>query len=198
MQMDSTIFTSPRARRMLRPMSLRLLRWAGWRVDGCLPPEASKCVVVGAPHTSNWDLPIGLLAAFALDLNVRWLGKCQLFRPPIGGLMRWLGGIPVDRSRSHQLVANVATDLAQWPHDLQLIVTPEGTRSKVTQWKTGFYFIAQQADLPIVLGYLDYGRKVAGLGPVLRASGDLDADLARIKAFYAPMRGKRSELFYVG
>ncbi len=150
---------------------------------------------IAAPHTSNWDLPYTLMCAFALQLHIRWMGKASIFRFPFGALMRWLGGIPVDRSKANNLVAASAEAIRDAQGPLQLVVPPEGTRGRTRHWKTGFYFIAQQAGVPIVLAYMDYARKVAGIGPVFTPTGNVEADLAQIKQFYAPIRGRRPDAF---
>jgi len=196
--MHRTIFTTPLVNSALRGLSLALLKLAGWRVEGTLPPQASKCVVIAAPHTSNWDLPYTLMCAFVLRLNIYWMGKAQIFRPPFGPVMRWLGGIAVRREQSNNLVAASAAALVAADGPVQLIVPPEGTRAKVRQWKTGFYYIAVTAKLPILLAYMDYADKRAGLGPLFHPSGDIERDLAAIKAFYAPFRGKNARQFDAG
>lgn len=196
--MQRTIFTTPIVNALFRWLSVAYLRLAGWKVLGSLPPEASRSVFIAAPHTSNWDLPYTLMVAFVLRLNVHWMGKASIFRFPFGRLMRWLGGIAVDRSKSNNLVAASASAITQATGALQLIVPPEGTRSKVRYWKTGFYHIAQTAQVPIVMAYMDYTRKISGLGPVFYPTGDLEADMRTIKAFYAPFKGKNSEQFEAG
>jgi len=135
------------------------------------------------------------MTAFVLRLNPYWMGKASIFRAPFGPLMRWLGGIPVDRSQANNLVAASAAALQAAQGPVQLIVPPEGTRSRVRVWKTGFYYIAQGAGLPIQLAFMDYTHKRAGLGPLFTPSGDIDHDMAAIKAYYAPLRGKRAQLF---
>ena len=193
--MHHTIFDTPLVNTFLRGVSLTVLRVTGWRVEGTLPSHATKSVLIAAPHTSNWDLPYTLMLAFVLRLRVYWMGKQSLFRAPFGGVMRWLGGIPVNREQSSNLVASSAQAMRSAKGAMQLIVPPEGTRGKTRHWKTGFYFIAQQAGVPIVLAFVDYGRKVGGLGPVFEPTGDLDADMATIKAFYAPIKGKNADQF---
>lgn len=188
--MHHTLFDTPVVLALLRGLSRGLLRLRGWQVLGSLPPEAAKCVMIGAPHTSNWDLPYTLMIAFCLQLRIRWLGKASLFRGPFGPVMRWLGGIPVDRSKSNNAVATAAATIAAAQGPLQLVIAPEGTRGKAGEWKTGFYFIAQQARVPIVLAYIDYPRKVGGLGPMYMPTGDLEQDLVEIKRFYAGIRGR--------
>jgi 1-acyl-sn-glycerol-3-phosphate acyltransferase len=196
--MHRTIFTTPGVNTALRVLSLAVLKLAGWRVEGSLPPQAAKCVVIAAPHTSNWDLPYTLMCAFALQLNIYWMGKASIFRPPFGALMRWLGGMAVRREQSNNLVAASAAALLAADGPVQLIVPPEGTRAKVRQWKTGFYYIAVTARLPILLAYMDYSDKRAGLGPLFYPSGDIERDMAEIKAFYAPFRGKNARQFDAG
>ena len=193
--MQHTIFDMPLLKPVLRLLSVAGLKLAGWRIEGSLPPQGLKCVLIAAPHTSNWDLPYTLMSAFALRLNIRWMGKASIFAPPFGGLMRWLGGIAVRREQSNQLVAASVAALREVPGPLQLVMAPEGTRGKTRQWRTGFYHIAQGAGLPIVLSYLDYGQRRVGIGPVIQPSGDVDGDLAAIKAFYAPMRGRNAQQF---
>lgn len=193
--MHHTIFDTPVVNTLLRAFSRFTLRITGWKIEGALPTHAAKSVLIAAPHTSNWDLPYTLMLAFSLRLRVYWMGKHSLFKAPFGGVMRWLGGIPVNREQSGNLVATSAQAMREADGPMQLIVPPEGTRGKTRHWKTGFYFIAQQAGVPIVLAFVDYGRKVGGLGPVFEPTGDLDSDMARIKAFYAPIQGKNPKQF---
>ena len=193
--MHHTLFDTPVVRTVLRAGSLAFLRINGWTVEGSLPPEATKSVLIAAPHTSNWDLPYTLMVAFALRLNIYWMGKSSLFRWPFGPVMRWLGGIAVDREKSSNLVAASAEAIVNADGPVQLVVPPEGTRGKTRHWKTGFYFIALQARVPIVLAYMDYERKVSGLGPVFKPTGNVDADMAEIKRFYAPIKGRRADQF---
>jgi 1-acyl-sn-glycerol-3-phosphate acyltransferase len=196
--MHRTIFSTPVVNTVLRAFSLAFLRTTGWTIEGALPPDAAKCVLIAAPHTSNWDLPYTLMVAFTLRLNIYWMGKQSLFRPPFGAIMRWLGGIAVDRGRSTNLVTASAQAIQAADGPLQLVVPPEGTRGRTRHWKTGFYFIALQARVPIVMAYMDYERKLSGLGPVFTPSGDVERDLAEIKRFYAPFKGKRADSFTAG
>lgn len=193
--MHRTIFTTPGINTLFRGLSLAFLKLAGWRIEGALPSEARKSVLIAAPHTSNWDLPYTLMVAFALRLTPYWMGKHSLFKAPFGGLMRWLGGIPVDRNQANNLVEASAQAIREANGPLQLIVPPEGTRSKTRYWKTGFYYIAQSAQVPIVMAFMDYGRKRSGLGPVFVPTGDAAADLAAIQAFYKPFKGKNADQF---
>ncbi len=193
--MQRTIFNTPVVNSLLRGASVGMLRLLGWRVEGALAPGAGKCVLIAAPHTSNWDLPFTLMVAFALRLNVVWMGKASIFRAPFGPVMRWLGGIAVRREQSNDLVAASAAALRAAEGPVQLIVPPEGTRSGTRRWKTGFYYIAQGARLPIQLAYMDYTDKRSGLGPLFQPTGDIEADMASIKAYYAPFRGKNASQF---
>ena len=195
--MQRTIFTTPVVNSLLRAGSVAFLRLAGWKLQGQMPANIPKSVLIAAPHTSNWDLPYTLMVAFALRLNVCWMGKASIFRWPFGGVMRWLGGIAVDRDKSTHLVAASAVKLAAARGQMQLIVPPEGTRGHTRHWKTGFYYIAQQAQVPIVLAFLDYERRVGGLGPIFQPTGDIERDMAEIKRFYAPIKGRRSDRFNV-
>ena len=194
--MHHTIFDTPVVNTLLRAGSAVYLKLMGWRVVGALPGGVRKCVLIAAPHTSNWDLPNTLTTAFVLRLNVYWLGKQSLFKPPFGPVMRWLGGISVNREASTNLVEASAQALIAAEGPVQLIVPPEGTRSKARYWKTGFYYIALQAKVPIVLAYMDYERKISGIGPVFEPTGDIEKDMIAIKAFYAPLKGKNADQFY--
>lgn len=196
--MHRTIFSTPVVNTVLRAFSLAFLRATGWKIEGALPPDAAKCVLIAAPHTSNWDLPYTLMVAFVLRLNICWMGKQSIFRPPFGALMRWLGGIAVDRARSTNLVTASAQAIQAADGPLQLVVPPEGTRGRTRHWKTGFYFIALEAQVPIVMAYMDYERKLSGLGPVFTPSGDVARDMVQIKGFYAPFKGKRADSFTAG
>lgn len=194
--MHRTIFDTPVINTVLRGFSVTFLKLAGWKVQGSLPPDGGKSVLIAAPHTSNWDLPYTLMVAFALRLRIYWMGKEELFMPPFRGVMIWLGGIPVDRTKSTNLVAASVAALGAADGSMQLIVPPEGTRSNTRFWKTGFYYIAIGAKVPIVMAYMDYEKKRSGLGPVFVPTGDIDADMARIKAFYAPIKGRHADRFH--
>ena len=183
-----TIFNTPGLEAFLNRTSRLILSLTGWRAEGRLP-MIPKFVLVGAPHTSNWDLPFTLLMAFALKARIHWLGKKAIFRWPFKGFFRWLGGIPVNRSESGNLVEQ---SIQQFRRAEQMILTvaPTGTRKRVINWKTGFYHIACGADVPIVLGFLDYRRKVGGIGPLVYPTGDINNDMETIKAFYDGVSGK--------
>jgi 1-acyl-sn-glycerol-3-phosphate acyltransferase len=191
--MHHTIFDTPVINSLMRWISVGLLNLLGWRVDG-EAPVARKYVMIAAPHTSNWDFPYTLMVAFALRLNVYWMGKRSLFPPVLGGVMRWLGGIPVDRSKAGNMVLGTIQAFDACEH-LAVIVPPEGTRGAVKHWKTGFYYIALGANVPIALGFLDFKRKAGGIGGMFTPSGDLESDMAQIKEFYAGISGKRPQHF---
>jgi len=166
-----------------------VLALMGWRVTGAFPNEP-KMVMIGAPHTSNWDFVGALAAAFSLRLGFSWVGKHLLFRWPFGWFFRWLGGIPVDRRASHGFVQQMVAEFDRRPRFL-LAIAPEGTRKAVERWKTGFYHIAAGAGVPILLVTFDNARKAIHVGPAVAPSGNLDADMERILALYAERLGGR-------
>jgi len=174
--------------RLLRPLGRLWLKATGWHIEGEMP-DLPKFIIVGAPHTSNWDLPYTLAAAVHYGVRAHWMGKDSIFKWPMGGLMRWLGGIPVDRSQSNNAVAQMIEKFAASDR-LVLVIPPEGTRGKITRWKTGFYHIAVGAKIPLALGFLDYKRKAAGIAKVFHPTGNFEADLAAIQAFYATVTPK--------
>lgn len=149
-------------------------------------------VLIGAPHTSNWDFVLMLAIAWRLGIDVRWLGKSSLFRGWRGPIMRRLGGIPVDRSDPAQVVGDVVARVHQG-EVFGLVVTPDGTRSATGYWKSGFYRIARETGMPVTLGFVDRTTMTTGLGPTLDLTGDVGADMDRIRAFYADKAGLRPE-----
>lgn len=167
----------------------------GWKIGGGIP-RVKKYVLIAAPHTSNWDFPFTIATAFALDVDIKWMGKQQLFDGPGGFLFRSLGGIPVDRSKNTNMVDRMV-ELFEENDELVLTVPAEGTRGKGSYWKSGFYHIARRAGVPIALGYLDFGRKQSGIGPLVYPTGDIVRDMDVIRAFYADIVGKKPELFTV-
>ena len=186
--MNRTIFNTPVLETSLHRVSRMILSLAGWRLEGRLP-SIPKFVLVGAPHTSNWDLPFTLLIAFAFKARIHWMGKKGIFRRPFNGFFQWLGGIPVERSQSDNLVEQSVQQFKRNEH-LILTIAPAGTRKHVTNWKSGFYHIACGADVPIVLGFLDYRRKVGGFGPLIHPTGNFTDDMAAIQDFYDSVTGK--------
>jgi 1-acyl-sn-glycerol-3-phosphate acyltransferase len=165
----------------------------GWRIEGALP-DVPKMVIIIAPHTSNWDFFIGLMAKFALRLEVRYMAKNSLFWWPLGLIMRAVGGIAVNRSSAADVTATSERAFARREH-LVLVITPEGTRSRVERWKSGFHRIAAAAKVPIVLVVLDYARKVVRLGPAFEAGADYPADLATIRSHVSAAMAKHPALY---
>lgn len=194
--MHHTMFDTPVIRTLLRWLSLGILKLRGWKVIGEMPKDAPKCVMIAAPHTSNWDLPFTLMVAFGINARVYWMGKEQIFKPPFRRIMMWMGGIPVDRSKTNNMVQASVDKFAE-VDNLVMIVPPEGTRSKVTYWKTGFYHIANGAGVPILLGFLDYARKEGGSLGTFETTGDIEKDMEAIKARYAHIGAKKSDLYQV-
>lgn len=166
------------------PLVAAFGRWAlgvaGWRIEGIFP-DVPKAVLIVAPHTSNWDFPVGLMAKFALRLACRFIAKHSLFWWPLGAFLRAVGGIPVNRAAAADFVAETVR-IFDARERLVLVITPEGTRARVAQWKTGFHRIARAAGVPIVLALFDYGRKVVRIGPAFPATEDYEGDLARIQS----------------
>lgn len=189
--MRTTVFSTPLLTPLLRGLALVILALTGWSTRG-EPLAHQRCVLIGAPHTSNWDFPLMLLVVLKLKLRVFWMGKHTLFPFPFGWLMKWLGGIPINRSASHNVVNETVRQYAE-NDQLIVLIPPEGTRSKVTRWKTGFYHIANNAEVPILLGYVDASKKEAGFADFFTPTGDLEKDMVEIQAFYANKQGLRAE-----
>ncbi len=170
----------------------RLVLWfTGWRVEG-RPPQVGKMIIIGAPHTSNWDFVYLLAAAYYFRISIYWLGKDSLFPPVIGSVMRYLGGIAIDRSKRNNVVTSIVEHFDS-TQQLVIVIPPAGTRSHTDYWRSGFYQIAKGANIPIVCGFLDYRRKVAGLGPTIIPTGDLTNDMDQIRAFYEPITPRHPE-----
>ena len=176
---------------MLSRCAMWLLNILGWNVQTKLP-GVRKYVVIAAPHTSNWDFPLGILTAWALNLEAHWLGKHSIFRWPFGWFFRALGGTPVIRDKGQNYILQM-TELFNDKEKFVLALAPEGTRKKLDHWKTGFHYIARAANVPIAMGYLDFGRKQVGLETVLHPSDDIEADFRKLRAFYEDKRGKIPE-----
>ena len=169
-----------------------VFRLLGWRCTG-RTPEHRKFVIIAAPHTSNWDGFFLLLAAAMLELEFSFFGKHTLFRGPLGWFLRRMGGIPLDRSR-HQSFVSQAVSWFESREKFAIGVAPEGTRRLTAGWKTGFYYIALQARIPIYLGYIDYARKEAGILPrVLTPTGDIDKDFAELRSLYEPLAARHPD-----
>lgn len=166
-----------------------LLRLTGWRIRNALP-DYPKLVIIVAPHSSNWDFVLGISVVFAMRLDARWVGKAELFRGPLGPFMRWLGGLPVDRHHPKGFVDQVVTQFAGTER-LLLAMAPEGTRKPVQHWKSGFYRIALGAGVPIVPAFLDNAKREVGFSAPFWPTGDAEADLAALRALYAPIPRRR-------
>ncbi len=176
---------------MLACLSKWILKTLGWTLHADYP-DTAKYVVIAAPHTSNWDFPLGILANWAMQLNVRYFGKHTLFFWPWGWFFRALGGEPVRRGYSANLIRQIA-DAFENSDRLVFALAPEGTRSKTDHWKTGFYRIAKAAGVPIVMGYLDFGHKQVGIGGAFMPGDDIEADFRLIREFYKNRLGKHPE-----
>jgi 1-acyl-sn-glycerol-3-phosphate acyltransferase len=174
-------------------LARRWLRARGWRCIGS-PPDVPKYVIVAAPHTSNWDFAYMYAYAKITDTTIEWLGKHTLFEGQLGKIPKALGGVPVDRTSKHNLVDQIVQHFEERDR-LALVVPPEGTRSRSEYWKSGFYHIARGADVPIALGIVDFGRREVGFGPSFRLTGDVKADMDRIRAFYAPDQARYPQNF---
>lgn len=179
---------------MLRPIYLLIFKLLGWKISGGFPPELKKYIVAVAPHTSNWDFVVGVAARSILRMqNAKFLGKDSLFRPPFGWLFRALGGYPVDRSRHSDMVQQV-TDIFNRHDRFVLAMAPEGTRKKVEKLRTGFYYIARSAGVPIIPCGFDYSKKEIIIGNPLYPSSDLQADIGALTGFYRNIKGRNPEL----
>ena len=189
--MRTTVFSTPLLTPLLRYLSIVGLKLIGWKARG-EELEHQRFVLIGAPHTSNWDFPLMLMVVLRLRLRVYWMGKHTLFPLPFGWLMKWLGGIPVNRSASHNVVNETVRQYRE-NDELVILIPPEGTRSKVDHWKTGFYHIANNAGVPILLGYVDAENKEAGFADLFTPTGDLEKDMAEIRAFYANKKGLNAD-----
>ena len=188
---DSTAQPGPTLTvRLLRPLARLWLRAGGWTMIGQMP-DLPKFIIVAAPHKTNWDLPNAIAAGLHYGLRVHWMGKDSLFKWPFNGIMRWLGGIPVDRSKKNNAVAMMIAEF-QAADRLVVVIPPEGTRSDVDRWKSGFYHIAHGAGVPLVLGFIDYRNRKMGVAQLFRTTGDYERDLIAIQAVYEPMMPKRA------
>lgn len=179
-----------------------LLRLSGWRMDENVPPEAQRCVMIAAPHTSNWDFWYMRLSFFVMNIPMRYTVKKILTNFPMGLLFKPLGGIGIDRrpkngDTNRRSYTDIMKEIFQNHQRIAMIVTPEGTRSFRDKWKTGFYFTALEAEVPITFGYLDYKKKMAGVGGVLYPTGDFEADMKVITSFYKDIAPKHPKLFSV-
>ena len=176
---------------MLQFLASALLKLFGWdAVQGL--PKFKKYVLIGAPHTSNWDFVLAMLVALAIGLRFKWLGKHTLFKNPFGYVLKFFGGIPIDRTIHSSVIERVA-EMFNNSERLVIAITPEGTRSKTEFWKSGFYYIALNAKVPVAFAFLDYENKKIGVGDHFIPCGDIDADMQIIRNFYSGIKGKRPE-----
>lgn len=179
---------------LLSRLTRRLLLWfyqvRGWTAFGEAP--ADRCVIIAAPHTSNWDFVYFLGLTHSLGVKAHFMGKASLFRWPLRRFMRDMGGVPVDRTARHNYVEAMIAEFGR-RKNFMLTIAPEGTRHAVQQWRTGFYHIALGAGVPLVCGVMDYGKKTGGLGPAIMPTGDFKADMAKVVEFYRGVTPRHPE-----
>jgi hypothetical protein len=188
---ESTVIPLSEFKPLRQRFAAALLRLAGWRTVTAEPP-GPKAVIVFYPHTSNWDFVIGMLYRIAVGLPVHWAAKHTVFRPPLGGLMRRMGGIPVDRRASHGMVGELSEEFKR-AERLYLAIAPEGTRSRTDRWRSGFYHLALRADVPIGLAFIDFPRREIGIAGYVRLCGEAEQDLQTLREFYATKQGRYPE-----
>ncbi|MDC9720184.1 MAG: lysophospholipid acyltransferase family protein [Gammaproteobacteria bacterium] len=191
--MHFTIHDTPGVIHIIRGLSWLALKLSGWKVVNVAPTTGSY-LIIAAPHTSNWDFPLGIAMAFHLRLKVYFIGKHSLFKGIMGPLMRWLGGIPLNRAASKNFVEAAIENYAN-NENLVLAIAPEGTRTSVERWKTGFYHMAKGADVPLALAYFDFATRTGGIGKMFDPTDDMDADMQAIADFYKPIVGKNPANF---
>lgn len=177
--------------RIMRRLLLWFYRRRGWKASGA-PPADRRCVIIAVPHTSNWDFVYTMGLIDELKIEAHFMAKASLFRWPFGGFMRDMGGVVVDRSRGGNYVEAMVAEFAR-RKQFMLIIAPEGTRSKVQQWRTGFYHIAMGAGVPIVCGMCDYATRTGGLGPAIMPTGDYAADMEKIFASVQHVKGRHPD-----
>ena len=190
--MRITIFNTPVLAQLFQIISVLVLALFGWRAVGKVPKDIRKYVIIAAPHTSNWDFPMFLLVVFALRLKLNVFIKHTLFIGPIGWFLSYCGGVPIDRRSAGARVRQTVQEFEN-NDDMVLLITPEGTRSAQTNWKTGFYHIAREANVPIAVAFVDTAERRAGIDHFISPSGDIDKQMAEIKAFYDSKRGIRPQ-----
>jgi len=178
----------------LRNFSRFIFWFTGWKVADKAPEGIDKAVLLVAPHTSNWDYVMGQLYAFITKIPVRFLIKKELYFWPLGPIFNKLGGVPVDRKKGRNTVDLVAGLFNEYDK-IYIAVTPEGTRKLVKDWRKGFYYIADKAKVPILLSFIDYKRRIVGMGKPFKTSGDIDADMEKIKEFYKDKNARHPEKF---
>ena len=189
-----TVFDTPVLRTLLRWFALGLLRAKGWRTRMRLP-DSPRWVAVVAPHTSFWDMPILVSTALKHRVRVYWLGKHTLFRGPFRWFFRWLGGIPVNPGNGGEGRVPGVLDAFRCNDRMRIAITPEAGLSRVTRWRSGFYHIAVGAGVPLLLSYADYRKRIAGAEEWFLPTGDMEADYARLRAFYADKTPRHPDRF---
>jgi len=167
-----------------------LLSLMRWRVEGDVP-DLPKFVIAVAPHTSNWDFVVGMGVMFALDLKITFIGKHTIFRGPFAPVLRWMGGIPVDRSSPHGVVGDTVRAFERVDQRV-LAIAPEGTRRRVERFRSGFMHIARGAGVPVLLASLDYASRCVRFGPLLEPGADVEGDVRRVETFFSTVRGKNA------
>lgn len=182
-----------RGNRFSQTAAAFFFRLFGWQVAGSLP-NLPKMVIIGAPHTSNWDFPLAMTLIFYLGVHLNWMAKKEFFVAPFSRLWLWLGGVPIDRKAANGMVGQTI-EAVQTRAKIVLAIAPEGTRSKVARWRTGFYHIAHGANIPIVPVLVDYGRKVLTITEPFFPTGDVDADLPLLQSRYQGISGKNRDQF---
>jgi len=190
-----TIFNTPILSKFFHYLTRFIMRLIGWRVDGKLP-DLPKFVLIGAPHTSNWDFVLFLGVIFTLRANVRFMGKAEVFRFPIGWFFRYCGGVPVDRSKSTGLVDQMVKASKESERFI-LTIAPEGTRHHVSEWKRGFYHIAKNAGIPIVIAVVDGKHKEVRVGRVFHPTENMEADMKTIKGVFEGVAGINPRRKYI-
>ena len=193
--MKNTIFTTPVISQLLRFLSNSIMRLIGWKVEGTLP-NLPKYLIIGAPHTSNWDFLLFLATIFHLKVDARYMGKAELFRGPFGWFFYWCGGIPVDRKKSQGLVEQMV-EACNNSDKFILTIAPEGTRHKVKEWKRGFYHIAKGAGIPIIMANVDGKKKAMCVGEVFHLTEDMEADMLAIQDAFKGMVGINPRKKYI-
>lgn len=193
--MNRTIFNTPIISTIFHRYAKYLMRRNGWRIEGALP-DIPKFVLIGAPHTSNWDAVLLLGVAFSLRANVHVMAKAEAFRFPLSGLFRYCGGIPVDRSKSTGMVDQMVKVFSE-SEKFILTIAPEGTRHQVVEWKRGFYYIAKGAGVPIVMAIVDGRHKTVRLGQVFYPTDNADADIKAIQSCFAGAGGIKPRRSYI-
>ncbi len=191
--MDERTDTAPRRRnRFLRVLATWLLNMSGWSVEGDIP-DHPKMVLIGGPHTSNWDFIVGLLTVWSIELDVHWVGKHTIFKPPFRRLFAYFGGIPVNRDQPGTIFRDIIVQFERRDQFL-LAISPEGTRRKVVRWKPGFHRIAKMAGVPILPSAIDFGTKRVHFGPIFEPGEDFDQDVRVLQEFFGRFTPRHPDL----